>query len=253
MRRKLIALCYGTFCHLCFLLGVFLMGACLYRGFDCPWLSTATDADSPVSLGSFAWNSFLVLQFPILHSFFLGTRGRRYLSYLAPRALRAQLGTTLYASFASLQLILVFSTWRFSGVIWFDPEGAIAAVMTTLFACSWVLLLVSMREAGLGVQTGSLGWFSVFRGAKPKYPSFPSTGLHGIVRHPIYLSFALIMWTAPVWTPDRLIFASIWTVYCAFGPRIKEQRYLQRYPEQYAAYQSETPYLFPLPSLSRFS
>jgi protein-S-isoprenylcysteine O-methyltransferase Ste14 len=61
-----------------------------------------------------------------------------------------------------------------------------------------------------------------------RYPPPATRGLHGLVPHPIYLSFVLILWSGPVWTLDKLLMATTWTVYCAVGSGWKGQRQAQR-------------------------
>ena len=61
----------------------------------------------------------------------------------------------------------------------------------------------------------------------------------------VVLGFALTLWTGPVWTPDRLALAAVWTAYCMIGPRLKERRYLAWHGEAFRRYQSEVPYMAP--------
>lgn len=64
-------------------------------------------------------------------------------------------------------------------------------------------------------------------------------------RQPVYLAFALTLWTGPVWTPDKLVLALLWTAYCIVGPRFKERRYLQYYGEEFERYRESVPYWLP--------
>ena len=78
-----------------------------------------------VSLGSIRQplsiviNIFLLLQFPILHSFLLTNSGRRVLRFFAPRNYAKTLETTVYATIASIQLLL-FLLWTPSDIIIYD-------------------------------------------------------------------------------------------------------------------------------------
>ena len=79
-----------------------------------------------VSLGSvrqplsIVINIFLLLQFPILHSFLLTNSGRRVLRFFAPRNYAKTLETTIYATIASIQLLLLFLLWTPSDIIIYD-------------------------------------------------------------------------------------------------------------------------------------
>ncbi|OYX75074.1 MAG: hypothetical protein B7Y77_03075, partial [Bradyrhizobium sp. 35-63-5] len=67
-----------------------------------------------------------------------------------------------------------------------------------------------------------------------------------IVRQPIYLSFALTLWTVPVWTPDQLAVAIVLTTYCLLAPRLKERRFAAIYGPRFETYRGRVPYMLPL-------
>lgn len=64
-------------------------------------------------------------------------------------------------------------------------------------------------------------------------------------RQPIYLGFALVLWTAPVWSLDSSLLALAWSGYCVLGPIHKERRFAQRYGSTFATYRARVPYFFP--------
>lgn len=234
--RWLIALTYGVAAHSLFLIGVGAMLLNLHEGMR--WsLGTARGTAALIA------NALLVLQFPIVHSLLLGRRGFGVLKRLAPAGFGADLATTTFAAIAAVQLIVTFLLWTPSGVVWFEPRGATAVVMNGLYAASWIFLMKALWDAGLPLQTGSLGWTSVLRGRRPEFAPFPTRGLFSVCRQPVYLGFALTLWTGPVWTPDRLALAIGWTAYCLVGPRFKERRYLKRYGEEFRRYQAAVPYM----------
>lgn len=244
-RRRAIAFSYGLVCHLCFALGVGLMAYGLFWGLSrslCPVGGTVGRL----------FNLVLVLQFPLLHSFLLSESGRGWLRLLAPREYSADLQTTLFALVAALQLIAVFCFWTPTETIWFEPQGKVLLYWSTLFVASWLFLMRSLFDAGLELQSGYLGWSSLYRGKVPKYPGLPTTGVFRFCRQPIYLSFFLIIISAPVWTLDHAILAMIWGSYCFLGPIFKEARFLRWYGSAFREYQTKVPYWLPLPGMRRF-
>jgi protein-S-isoprenylcysteine O-methyltransferase Ste14 len=64
-------------------------------------------------------------------------------------------------------------------------------------------------------------------------------------RQPVYLAFALTLWTGPVLTLDRLVLAVAWTAYSLVGPLFKERRYVERFVDAYRNYQAQVPYMLP--------
>ena len=218
-RQQAGALGWGILCHGLFVVGVGAMfvglgsGMASGRGPGSGWTAWAADL-------------LLLAAFPLLHSVMLTTRGRR--------ALRSALGTspdldvTLFATASSGLLLLVFLLWSPLPGPRLLLEGRAATFTWAAYLLGWVLLGISMAEAGLALQTGSLGWISRFRGKAPRYPSAPTQGLHGMLRHPIYLSFTLILWSGAWWSVDKLLLASLWTAYCVFGSTWKERRHEAR-------------------------
>ena len=237
-RRIAIALIYGAVCQGMLTLGVGTMVVMMYFGM--------TRALGPLE-GVPAWlaNAVLLAQLPVGHSVLLTRRGRSWLARLAPRGLGQDLSTTTYATAAAFQVFCLFALWSPSGVVWWRAEGWVLWAMTCLYGASWLVLFKAMLDAGIGVQSGLLGWTSVLRGVRPVYPDMPTRGLFRLTRQPIYVGFTLTLWTVPTWTPDQLAVALALTAYCVIGPRFKERRFAKLFGQRFATYQVVVPYWLP--------
>lgn len=240
-RRALrLALVAGALCHGIFALAGLAMVAGLYTGLQTgfgtlpwPWAALA--------------NLALLVQFPLGHSVLLTQRGQGWLDRIGPAPHGRTLATTTYATIASLQLLALFTLWTPSGIVLWQAEGGLWWLMTGLFALSWILLTKASFDAGPEVQSGALGWTSLARGRKPVFPPLPVTGLFRIVRQPIYVSFALTLWTMPVWTLDQVVLATAYTAYCVGAPRLKERRMTRLFGADFEAYRARVPYWLPFP------
>ena len=73
----------------------------------------------------------------------------------------------------------------------------------------------------------------------------PTQGLFRLIRQPIYVAFALTLWTVPTWTPDQLAIALAYSSYCLLAPRLKERRFAQRYGDRFERYRASVPYVVP--------
>lgn len=235
--RKLLALVVGLSCHGTFLAAVTTMFVALHGG-----LLTGRGRLAG-STGTVA-NAALALQFPLLHSFLLTRRGRALLARLWPARFGRDLVPTSYAWIAALQILAAFVLWSPSGTVWLRPTGTLLWTWTGLFLGAWAFLGKAIADGGLGLQTGWIGWSAVWRGQRVAFPPPATGGLFACCRQPIYLGFALTLWTGPVWTPDRLLLALIWTAYCLVGPLHKERRYLGLHPA-FAEYRARVPYMIP--------
>lgn len=237
-RRIALALSVGVLCHALFAAAVLAMVVAMFFGMS-------------RSLGTVPWpwaalaNAALILQFPLGHSLLLTDRGGRLLARVFPGALGKTLATTTYAIVASAQLLALFALWTPSGIVWWRADGALFWCITAAYATSWLLLLKASFDAGAEVQSGALGWMSLMARIKPVFPDMPVEGLFRVMRQPIYVAFALTLWTVPVWTPDQLALAVCYTVYCLFAPRLKERRFMRRYGSRFQSYRASVPYVVP--------
>ena len=238
--RIALALIMGVLCHVVFAVAVLAMIGAMFFGMS-------------ESFGTVPWpwallaNAALILQFPLAHSFFLTGRGGRWLARLVPGPHGRTLATTTYALIASIQLAALFLLWTPSGIVWWRAEGAVFWLICSAYAASWLLLIKASFDAGAEVQSGALGWMSLLGRIKPKFPDMPTLGLFRVIRQPIYVAFALTLWTVPVWTPDQLALAISLTAYCLLAPRLKERRFAARYGERFERYREKVPYALPRP------
>ena len=236
--KKLQALLLGALNHSLFVYAIYLMSQQLFYGLT---LKPLVNFSNPSLV-----NLFLIVQFPLLHSWLLTKKGRALLSSKFLGNNSQSLAPTFYTTIASLQLILTFGFWQPTNtIIWQATQYE--SLFSFFYISTWALLGWSMFSAGLGLQTGAIGWISVLKDKIPSYPKeFPISGLFSICRQPIYLSFALIMWSGPIMTLDKLFLASAWSGYCFFGPRLKEKRFYAKWGSSFRAYQERVPYFLPL-------
>lgn len=236
--RICLALAAGVLCHLVFTLAVIAMMSAMFFGMQ-------------QSLGSVPWpwaaavNLLLILQFPLAHSVLLTPAGRRLLARLVPGPYGGVLSTTTYATIASAQLLVLYALWTPSGVIWWQAEGAVFWLLCAAYGAAWLLLMKASFDAGAEVQSGALGWMALMAKVKPVFPDMPEKGLFRLIRQPIYLAFALTLWTVPVWTPDQLVLALLLTGYCVFAPMLKERRFKAAYGARFEDYRAQVPYMLP--------
>jgi methanethiol S-methyltransferase len=236
--RIVIALGFGILCHALFAVAVLSMIVAMFFGLSesfghvpWPWAALA--------------NAALIVQFPLMHSVLLTQRGNRILARLIPGPHGATLTTTTYAIIASAQLLALFALWTPSGIVWWRAEGTAFWAICTAYAAAWLILAKASFDAGAEVQSGALGWMSLLARVSPVFPDMPTLGLFRLIRQPIYVAFALTLWTPPVWTPDQLVLAISYTAYCLLAPRLKERRFKARYGDRFDEYRAAVPYVVP--------
>jgi ubiquinone biosynthesis O-methyltransferase len=237
-KHRAIAIAYGVVCHTLFALGVGAMIVAMYFGMN----QSLGRAPRPWNLLT---NAILLAQFPIVHSLSLSSFGMRVLQRLAPTSIGARMATTTYVIIASVQVLSLFVLWTPSGIVWWRADGIVLWLLSGFYTVAWLLLLKAILDAGLALQTGFLGWWSIATDRPPVFPPMPTKGLFRVVRQPIYVAFALTLWTVPTWTPDQLAVAVVLTGYCLIGPLFKERRFRQRFGLAFDAYARQVPYWLP--------
>lgn len=241
-RRVGLAVIWGALTHGLFALGVASMVFGLFTGMH----NAVGDVPKPFD---YLTNFLLAVQFPLLHSWLLTARGRAVLARLGPGGAGRTLAPSTYAMISGLQLLVLFWLWTPTGVVFWQAEGLIYLIMCAGFAAAWGLLGLAILSAGMGLQSGFIGWWALLRGRAPVYPDMPTGGLFRIVRQPIYVAFALTLWTPPVYTADQVGLALVWTAYCILAPLLKERRFDALYGVRWRAYRAHVPYWVPNPFL----
>jgi len=133
----------------------------------------------------------------------------------------APLERATYVWIASL--LFLFTLWAWApvpGLTW-QVTGAAA----WLLYAGWFVgfLLTAVASAALDPLDLS-GVRQAFGLAAPGEATLSTTGAYGLVRHPIYLGWVLLVWSVPVMTGTRLVFAAISTLYLVVAIPLEERQ-----------------------------
>ncbi len=112
--------------------------------------------------------------------------------------------------------------WRWAGV-----AAQAAGVLMTLLGSK---ALDVLDLGGVRAVLRSEG------GTAPAHVPLVTTGVYGIVRHPLYFGWVLIVFGAPDMTATRLTFAIISTVYLALAIPWEERGLIETFGEDYRQY-----------------
>jgi len=174
-------------------------------------------------------NALLFTIFALHHSVMARTGAKAWITRMVPAALER----SVYVWIASLLFLAVCWLWQpLPGVLWDTTGVAFAA----LFLAQMAGVVLSIRAANV---VGVLE-LSGIRQPDPNRPiEFHATGPFGIVRHPIYLGWLLLVWPTPVMTTSRLLFAAISTAYLITAIPLEERSLVDAFGEKYRAYQRQ--------------
>jgi protein-S-isoprenylcysteine O-methyltransferase Ste14 len=79
---------------------------------------------------------------------------------------------------------------------------------------------------------------------------FRTPGPYRFVRHPLYVGWLMVFWSAPVMTAAHLVFAVATSAYILIAIRYEERDLVELHPE-YAEYRRRVPMLVPYGAASR--
>lgn len=152
-----------------------------------------------------------------------------------------------YVLMASLALIVLFYFWQpVKMPVWDLSQSVIGNVFFSLSLLGWVLLLISTFLVNHFDLFGLRQVYLFARNDKGSGKlAFRTPGFYKFVRHPIYFSFLVAFWFAPVMTLGHLIFALGMTVYIFIGIYHEEKDLIHEFGEVYRSYRSQVPRILP--------
>lgn len=174
-------------------------------------------------------DSLLFAAFALHHSVF----ARPAIRQRVARLVSEDLERPVYVIVASLLLLLVVGAWRpVPGVAW-SASGLPRLLLITTQACGLAITLVAAWQLGLTRLSG-------LSRPGPAASSAPATlrhtGFYGVVRHPIYFAWVLMVWPAADMTGSRLVFAVLSTGYLAIAVPFEERTLREQFGAAYDAY-----------------
>lgn len=179
-------------------------------------------------------NVTLFTIFALHHSLFARTRMRAWMA----RTISPRLERSIYVWIASLTFGAVCLWWIPAGAALWDAHGATRAVLRlvqfagiafTLWAAGALdsLALAGIRQLDAPLPASGLESTSA---------TLQHTGPYGVVRHPIYLGWLLIVWPAPAMTASHLMFAAVSTAYLIIATELEERSLHQTFGASYGQY-----------------
>jgi len=186
-----------------------------------------------------AQNVFMFSVFAAHHSVISRQGTKRSLRRIVP----PHLERSGYVGGAAVLFALTLSLWQ--------PVPGLAWRLTgSWFVVSEVLCLSGVALIGLSVASLDLLTYLGLRQGLGLADGPPETlkmdGPYRFVRHPVYLGWVLLVWSLPVMTGTRLVFAAISTIYILLLMPYEERSFRRAYGAQYEAYAQTVRYrLFP--------
>jgi protein-S-isoprenylcysteine O-methyltransferase Ste14 len=187
------------------------------------------------------FDAVLCLVFFIQHSLM----ARKPFRIQLARFLPVQYTGALYAVASGIFVLVLVVFWQESAYTLITLQGAVRWI----FRSAYVLAI-----AGVAWTIWALGFFVNFR-LQPMMDDLRSKqtspvlitdrGPYRWVRHPLYLSSLLMIWSYPDLTLDRLLFNYLFTGWVIIAIILEERGLVAAFGESYRSYQRKVPMLIP--------
>lgn len=202
-------------------LGALLFGTSLAYFLFSYAITYGENQQTPPLGTAIAWDLALFTLFALHHSVFARERVRSLVARTVPAALER----SFYVWIASLLLIAVCALWRpVTGAAW-----SIAAPLGWLmYGVLGLGVWISIRSAQ-AIDVWELAGVRQVTNPNAQIPNpnaqleFKTTGPYGVVRHPIYLGWFLMVFGVPVMTGTRLVFAVVSCFYLLVAIPLEER------------------------------
>jgi methanethiol S-methyltransferase len=174
------------------------------------------------------FNVALFTVFAMHHSLMARTGAKAWIMRIVP----PHLERSAYVWIASLLFLAVCWLWRpLPGVVWQTGAAGLALYVVQLLGI--VLTIAAARIVGVWELAG------VQQPDHTKAIEFKAEGPFGLVRHPIYLGWVLMVFAIPTMTTAHLLFAVVSTAYLVAAIPWEEGLLVDTFGDKYRAYQRQ--------------
>jgi protein-S-isoprenylcysteine O-methyltransferase Ste14 len=175
----------------------------------------------------------LFVLFAVHHSLFARSGLKAWMRRMA----LPDLERSLYTWVSSALFLLVCRAWQPVAGVLYGLDGWAAALGYAAQVLGIALAIRGSSAIDVLDLAGVRQVLNARRGSVPAHVPLETRGLYGLVRHPIYLGWALFVFGAPHMTATRFLFATLSTGYLVLAIPWEERRLTAVFGDEYRAYQ----------------
>lgn len=191
--------------------------------------------------GVLLWDAALCFAFFVQHSGMVRKGFRRQLTRFIPDTN----SSAVYAIVSSVFLFAVVGLWQESPQVVIDFPGILQLPFRAAFFLALAGFVWGIRALRQIDPFATRPIHHALRGTVPRPVRFTVNGPYRWVRHPLYFFTAVMIWSNPHVTADRLLFCSLWTIWIVCGTIFEERDLVAEFGKAYRSYQERVPMLIP--------
>jgi protein-S-isoprenylcysteine O-methyltransferase Ste14 len=187
------------------------------------------------------FDAFLCLVFFAQHSLMARKPFRQWLKTFLPTSYYG----AFYAVASGIALLALVILWQESALLIFTVQGFVRLLYRGVFVLAIAGVAWTVFSLGFLVNFRVQPMVDDLRGKQSVSSLVIDRGPYRWVRHPLYLSSILMIWSNPDLTLDRLLFNLIFTTWVVIAILLEERGLIGTFGEGYRRYQQEVPMLIP--------
>ena len=240
MVKRIAILSYGVACYLVFL-ATFLYAIGFLGNMGVP---KSIDAVKTMPIGrALLTNLGLLGLFAVQHS----VMARQWFKERWTRIVPKPAERSTYVLLSSIALILLFWLWQPMGMVIWDVKNTIArTLLMDSYKFGWALVFASTLLIDHFDLFGLRQVYLYFRGIPYTHSTFRTPLFYKFVRHPLYLGWLTVFWSAPTMTAAHLLFAIATTGYIFIAIQFEERDLVRFHGAAYENYRKNVPMILPL-------
>jgi protein-S-isoprenylcysteine O-methyltransferase Ste14 len=186
-------------------------------------------------------DTFICLAFFIQHSIMARKPYRQQLARFLPEKYYG----ALYAIASGVVALALVVMWQESAYTLIAPQGLVRWSFRAVFVLSIAGVAWTIWALGIFVNFRLRPMIDDLHGKEPKPNPLIVRGPYRWVRHPLYLSALLMIWSYPDLTLDRLLLNLLFTIWVIVATLLEERDLVAGYGQAYRSYQRNVPMLIP--------
>ncbi len=181
-------------------------------------------------------NILLFSTFALHHSLLARAGLKRRVTEIVP----SWLERSIYVWTASVLFTLVCLLWRPVDGLLYSVTGPWRALGYAAQMTGIVMTVASSSAIDMLDLAGVRQVINARLGQAPRHAALKTDGPYGLVRHPLYFGWTLLVFGAPEMTATRAVFAIVSTLYLALAIPFEERSLVDVFGDAYRHYQRVT-------------